>query len=154
MKTTTRTSIPPQEEIESLAGYEFPGGVYRIAHWENFLLTGCTGAELLPQGIAHPIALFHLPIAGAGTSIAEMFKLGQAESDLSIMIESYEWTFFQPLREETDYRVVGGITSAKRCSNTEGKLYDRIQFRFDVSLSEEDPVARSIITWHYTRDTL
>lgn len=147
-------TIPPQEEIESLAGVQFPGGTYRIAHWENFLLTGCTGAELLPGGMAHPSALFHLPIAGAGTSIAEMFTLGQAESDLSIMIESYDWTFFQPLREETDYQVAGRVTSAERCSNTEGKLYDRIQFQFDVSLPAGEPVARSIITWHYTRDML
>ena len=148
------TTIPPQAEIESLAGVRFPGGAYRIAHWENFLLTGCTGADLLPDSMAHPSALFHLPIAGAGTSIAEMFALGQAESDLSIMIESYDWTFFQPLREETDYQVAGQVTSAQRCSNTEGKLYDRIQFQFDVSLPAGEPVARSIITWHYTRDTL
>jgi hypothetical protein len=150
METTT----PPQEEIESLVGYQFPGGAYRIAHWENFLLTGCTGAELQAGGMAHPSALFHLPIAGAGTSIAEMFSLGQAESDLSIMIESYDWTFFQPLREETDYRVAGRISAAQRCRNTERKLYDRIQFQFDVSLPTGEPVARSVITWHYTRDTL
>lgn len=37
------TTVPPQEEIESLVGYQFSGGAYRIAHWENFLLTGCTG---------------------------------------------------------------------------------------------------------------
>ncbi|MDH3994390.1 MAG: hypothetical protein OEV47_15835, partial [Gammaproteobacteria bacterium] len=103
---------------------------------------------------AHPSALFHLPIAGAGTSIAEMFALGQAESDLSIMIESYDWRFLQPLCEETDYQVAGRITSAERWSNTEGKLYDRIQFQFDVSLPAGEPVARSVITWHYTRDTL
>ena len=53
-----------------------------MEHWENFLLTECTGAQLLPNGIVHPIALFHVPITGAGTSIAEMFSLGQAESDL------------------------------------------------------------------------
>ena len=82
--------IPPREEIEALAGHRFPGGDYTIRHWENFLLTECTGAELLPGGMAHPIALFHLPISGAGISIAGMFALGQAESDLSIMIESYE----------------------------------------------------------------
>ena len=146
--------VPPAAEIEALAGHRFNGGTYRIAHWENFLLTGCTGADLLPQGIAHPSALFHLPIAGSGTSIAEMFALGQAESDLSIMIESYDWRFFQPLCEETDYEVEGRIRSAERCSNTEGKLYDRIQFQFDVSLPAGEPVARSVITWHYTRDTL
>ena len=72
--------VPDREIIEAQAGHRFPGGDYVIAHWENFLLTQCTGAELLPDGLAHPIALFHLPIAGAGTSIAEMFELGRAES--------------------------------------------------------------------------
>lgn len=149
----TRHPVPPAAEIEALAGHRFPGGTYRIAHWENFLLTGCTGAELLPDGIAHPSALFHLPIAGSGTSIAEMFALGRAESDLSIMIESYDWEFFQPLREETDYRVEGGINTAKRV-NEQGREYDRIQFSFDVTLASGEPVARSLVTWHYTRNTL
>ena len=145
--------IPPANEIEALAGHRFSGGRYRIAHWENVLLTGCTGADLLADGIAHPSALFHLPIAGAGTSIAEMFALGQAESDLSIMIESYDWEFFQPLREETDYQVEGGVNSAERIQEGE-RIYDRIQFCFEVSLLCGEPVARSVVTWHYTRNTL
>ena len=145
--------VPDASLIEALAGHRFPGGNYRIAHWENVLLTGCTGADLLPDGLAHPAALFHLPIAGSGTSIAEMFALGRAESDLSIMIESYEWEFQQPLREETDYRVEGGIVSAERCREGE-REYDRIQFRFDVTLDGGEPVARSTVTWHYTRNTL
>jgi hypothetical protein len=147
-------SIPEQRHIEALAGHQFPGGHYRIDHWENFLLTGCTGAELLPGGLAHPVALFHLPIVGSGTSIAEMFALGQAESDLSIMIESYDWEFFQALREETDYSVAGAVTAAERCHNDQGDIYDRIQFQFDVSHSDGEPVARSTVTWHYTRNML
>lgn len=145
--------VPPREQIEALAGHRFPGGSYRIAHWENVLLTGCTGADLLPGGLAHPSFLFHLPIAGAGTSIAEMFALGQAESDLSIMIESYEWDFFQPLKEDTEYNVAGGIVSAKRCHDGD-REYDRIQFQFDLALENGAPVARSLVTWHYTRNTL
>ena len=148
-----RHPVPAAAEIEALAGHRFPGGRYRIAHWENFLLTGCTGADLMPDGLAHPSALFHLPIAGSGTSIAEMFLLGQAESDLSIMIESYDWEFFQPLREETDYRIEGGIQTAERI-RAQDREYDRVQFCFDVSLKSGEPVARSIITWHYTRNTL
>lgn len=145
--------VPAKAEIEALTGHRFPGGDYRIAHWENVLLTGCTGAELLPNGIAHPSTLFHLPIAGSGTSIAEMFALGQAESDLSIMIESYDWEFFQPLREETDYRIEGSIISAeRRCEDQ--REYDRIQFCFDVALPSGEPIARSVVTWHYTRNTL
>ena len=108
--------IPDQGQIEALTGHRFPGGSYRIAHWENVLLTGCTGAEPAPGGLAHPIALFHLPIAGSGTSIAEMFALGQAESDLSIRIESYDWQYFEPLREEQAYTVTGEVASANRCT--------------------------------------
>ena len=100
------------------------------------------------------IALFHIPIIGAGTSIAEMFALGQAESDLSIMIESYDWETFIPLLEEMTYKVNGGITSAERCKNNDGKTYDRIQFCFELHNPAGERVARTTITWHYTRDIL
>ena len=146
--------LPDKAGIEAIAGRQFPGGRYRIAHWENTLLTACTGADLLADGLAHPIALFHLPIAGSGTSIAELFALGQAESDLSIMIESYEWEFFQNLREETDYAVAGQVSSSQRCQNEAGDIYDRIQFCFEVFAPEGELTARSTVTWHYTRDTL
>lgn len=49
--------LPALEEIEALAGHTFPGGDYTVAHWENFLLTECTGADLLPDGSVHPAAL-------------------------------------------------------------------------------------------------
>lgn len=145
--------LPAEAEINALLGYRFPGGEYRIAHWENYLLTECTGAELLPDGLAHPVALFHMPILGCGTSIAEMFALGQAESDLSIMIESYDWEMFAPLREEVHYQVAGSITAAQRLYNDQGNAYDRIQFCFEV-MEHLELVARTTITWHYTRNTL
>ena len=144
--------VPLESDIQALAGHRFPGGEYTIEHWENVLLTGCTGADLMLDGLAHPVALFHMPIEGCGTSIAEMFALGQAESDLSIMIESYDWEMFAPLREEQAYRVEGHIASARRCREDD-REYDRIQFVFDVS-DDSTPVARSTITWHYTRNTL
>lgn len=150
----TDKPVPAASDITRLAGHRFPGGFYTVAHWENFLLTECTGATLLPDGRVHPVVLFHLPITGAGTSIAEMFALGQAESDLSIMIESYDWEMFLPLREEIRYRISGGISSAQRCENAQGKLYDRIQFCFEVHTPEEVLAARTTITWHYTRNTL
>lgn len=146
--------IPAESDITQLTGHRFAGGHYTVAHWENFLLTECTGAELLPDGMVHPVVFFHLPIVGAGTSIAEMFALGQAESDLSIMIESYDWEIFALLQEEVSYSVNGSIISAERCSNEQGQLYDRIQFCFEVANGEDTLVARTTITWHYTRQTL
>lgn len=148
-----RHTLPPEDVITALAGHAFPGGTYTIAHWENVLLSDCTGVSPLADGLAHPIALFHVPFLGGGTSIAELFALGHAESDLSIMIESYDWEFFAPLQENVEYAISGGITSAARCRNDEGRIYDRIGFRFELSRGG-DRVARSEITWHFTRNTL
>ena len=145
--------IPAEAEINGLVDHQFPGGKYTIAHWENFLLTECTGAAPLADGLAHPVALFHVPIMGANTSIAEMFALGQAESDFSIGIESYDWEFFAPLREELEYDITGCISSADRRENKRG-IYDRIQFQFDLHEPDGTHAARTTVTWHYRRNVL
>ena len=142
-------NFPPEAEIEALVGHEFPGGKYTIAHWENFLLTECTGAPPMPDDLAHPVALFHMPILGAQTSIGEMFALGQAESDFSIGIESYDWEFFGILREEVEYDVTARVTEAARVT-TEKRVYDRIQFQFDLH-DDGQHTARTTVTWHYRR---
>jgi len=140
---------PTADTIRSLVGHRFPGGDYTIEHWENYLLTECTGAGPLPDVLAHPVALFHVPILGAGTSIAEMFALGQAESDFSIGIESYDWELYRPLKEQVCYQISGEITAADRIEES-ARTYDRIQFQFDLAENGE-PAARSTITWHYNR---
>ncbi len=145
------TAMPDEATIRALVGHTFPGGTYTIAHWENFLLTECTGASPLPGDLAHPVALFHVPILGAGTSIAEMFALGRAESDFSIGIESYDWQIHKPLHEDMPYRVSGCITEADRRDDDNGRVYDRIRFRFDLHEPDGDHAARSTITWHYRR---
>lgn len=143
--------MPPEAEIEALVGHEFPGGEYTIAHWENFLLTNCTGAEPLPDGQVHPVALFHVPILGANTSIAEMFALGQAESDFSIGIESYDWEMYQPLIEDKPYTITARITEADRRTNEKGFPFDRIQFQFDLADENGAKAAKVVLTWHYRR---
>ncbi len=142
--------LPSVESIRALVGHRFPGGEYTIAHWENFLLTECTGADPLPDDLAHPVVLFHVPILGARTSIGEMFALGQADSDSSIGIESYQWDFFKPLREDLTYRVEGEISEADRRENN-GRVQDRIAFRFDLAEPDGSPAARTTITWLYNR---
>lgn len=145
------TDTPTAEDITALVGHEFPGGEYTIAHWENYLLTECTGAEPLPDNLAHPVALFHMPILGAGTSIAEMFALGRADSDFSIGIESYDWEIYYPLEEEVRYRITGTVTEAERRENGD-RVFDRIQFRFDLAQPDGTHAARTTVTWHYRRN--
>jgi hypothetical protein len=142
--------MPDEAEIEALVGHEFPGGNYTVAHWENFLLTECTGGELLPGGMVHPVVMFHMPIIGANTSIGEMFALGQADSDFSIGIESYDWEFFQPIYEDVNYAISARVTEADRRGSSE-RVFDRIQFQFDVADPDGSLVARSTITWTYGR---
>ena len=142
-------TMPDEDAIRALVGHEFPGGRYTIAHWENFLLTDCTGSEQLANGMVHPVALFHVPILGAGTSIGEMFELGQAGTGVSIGIESYDWEFYEALTEELEYDITGRVTVAER-KKTEKRVYDRIQFQFDLH-DADTHVARSTVTWHYRR---
>jgi hypothetical protein len=151
---TASRPVPPEEEIRAIVGHEFPGGTYTVEHWENFLLTECTGGELLPDGMVHPVVLFHMPILGSRTTIGEMFALGQAESDFSIGIESYDWEMFRPLREDVTYRISGRVLSAERKESRNGRLYDRIQFQFDVDEPDGTAAARTTITWHYRRNLL
>jgi hypothetical protein len=147
----TPAAAPPEDELQAIVGHAFPGGVYTIAHWENFLLTECTGADPLPAGMAHPVMLFHMPILGSGTTIAEMFALGRAESDFSIGIESYDWEMFHPLREETPYEIGGRIIAFERRLSGHGRPHDRIQFQFEVAEPDGSLAARTTITWLYGR---
>ena len=34
--------IPSEEAMLALVGHRFPGGTYRIEHWENFLFSEAT----------------------------------------------------------------------------------------------------------------
>lgn len=145
------SGIPEEQSVKNAAGHTFPGGVYTIEHWENFLLTSCTGAELMTGGVVHPIALFHVPILGSGTTIAEMFSLGQAESDASISIESYDWQLFEPLQEDVAYTVTGGISDVSRHQRDNGQLYDRLVFDFAMARPEGVTAATTTVIWHYNR---
>ena len=121
-----------EQEVQSLVGHRFPGGHYRLAHWENWLLTDCTGGAPMPDDLAHPVVLFHAPILGAGTTITELFRLGQASGAGSVGLESYDWEYFRPLREDVEYRVEGGIVEAERTTSDGGAIVDRVAFEIEL----------------------
>ena len=144
--------VPPEAAIAALVGHAFPGGTYRIAHWENFLLTEATGSAPLPEGLAHPAHLFHVPIAGAGTTIAELFELAQAGSDSSVTIDYYDWEYFEPLREEVPYTARGGITEhARRPADEAGPVVDSLTYRMELLREDGALAARASFRWHFWR---
>lgn len=144
-------SIVPEEEMLALIGHCFPGGTHTIEHWENWLLTDCTGRDQLPDALVHPVALFHVPIQGVGTSIAELFALGQVDGAGSVGLDSYDWEYFQPLQEDLEYRFDGGITHVERCFTKSGKPYDRFVFSIELSTSDGQLVARITNHWRLKR---
>jgi hypothetical protein len=155
MQQPSPRPAPTEDKLGRIVGHRFPGGTYVVEHWENFLLTECTGADLLPDGMVHPVVLFHMPILGSQTTIAEMFALGMAESDFSISIESYDWEMFAPLREETPYRIDGKVLSAeRRMTGGPRGPFDRVVFQFEVAQPDGALASRTTIIWRYGRSTL
>ncbi len=140
-----------EDDLQALVGHRFAGGTYEIAHWENWLLTECTGRAPMADDLVHPVALFHVPILGARTSIAEIFALGGVEaSSGAVGLLGYDWEYLQPLREEVAYRVDGGIVSAERHISSSGAVSDDVAFRIEL-VDGGTPVAAVTNRWRFRR---
>jgi hypothetical protein len=136
-----------ETELHGLVGHRFAGGRYRIEHWENWLLTDCTGREPLPDGLVHPIVLFHVPILGVGTSITELFELGGVSGPGSVGLEGYDWEYFGPLHEDVEYRMEGGIVSVERITDDAGRTVDRMAFEITLFDEADRMAARITNRW-------
>jgi hypothetical protein len=143
--------IPAQEVMQRLVGHRFPGGQYKIEHWENFLLSEATGIEPLPDSLAHPVHLFHVPINGVGTSITELFALAEVDRASPVSIDYYDWSIHSPIREGESYSLSGGITEFERKENAGAPTVDSFTYEIDVIGEDGDLAAHVAFRWHYWR---
>ena len=143
--------IPSQDAMQALVGRRFPGGTYRIEHWENFLLSEATGIDPLPDRLAHPAHLFHVAINGVGTSITELFRLAESGPGSPVSIDYYDWRIHEPLREDATYSISGGIADFAR-TDREGSP-TRDSFVYEIALDDDDGsrVAEVAFRWHFWR---
>ena len=140
---------PSAEELRDLEGRELPGGVDRVERWENRLLTECTGRAPLADGLVHPVALFHLPIRGVGTSIAELFAQARVQAGDQVRLDRYDWTWRRPLREDADLVFSGRIAAARRHRDDDG-VHD--EFVFSIEGGDADgPVVAVTNQWRIVR---
>ena len=141
---------PSETAMRALVGHRFPGGRYAIEHWENFLLSDATGVPPPPDALAHPAHLFHVAINGAGTSIAELFRLAGSAPGAPVSIDHYDWRLHRPLREDETYALAGGITAFERKS-----LRSAIRDSFTYEIAIDDlggaRVADVAFRWHFWR---
>lgn len=136
----------------TVLGFRFPGGRYTIAHWENFLLTDCTTAEQLPDGLVHPAALFHVPILGSGISIAKLFEVCGAEGPGSVGLDGYDWEYFAPLRIDVEYDVQGSIVHWEHRLDHNGNAYDAMKFSIELRDVQRDELAARVTnSWRFRR---
>ena len=140
-----------EAELLALVGHRFVGGRYRIEQWENWLLTDCTGRAPMPDDLVHPVVLFHVPILGVGTSITELFALGRASGVGSVGLESYDWEYIRPLRENIEYRMEGGIVSAARTTTDSRAIIDRVAFQIELYDDHDARAARVTNRWQFYR---
>lgn len=132
-------------DVGALVGHRFPGGERTVEHWENWLLTDCTRRPPMPDGLLHPVVLFHVPIQAVGTSIGELFTLGGSDgSPGSVTLLGYDWEYLAPMREGVRYRADGGVVAAERHDG-----FDDVTF--SIELSGAEPVARVTNRWRFRR---
>jgi hypothetical protein len=125
---------------------EFPGGRVTIEPYENLLLCDVMGVEPDPGGTAHPAFLFHLPLTGAGMTIARMLEDGQADSLEAVRAGEYHWELNGPLRVSVPYDVRGGYVSLERKQRRGGGAMDALTFRLTLT----DPGGTIVATTHTT----
>jgi hypothetical protein len=151
-------TVPPigvtlEQMQEEVVGHRFPGGTYTIEPWEATLLADVMRSEPLPDGIAHPAFLFHIPLAGAGVRIETMFELCHAESDEAVRAGEYRWTLHEPLRVGATYRMSGGITGVERKEGRRGGLMDIVSFVIDLHGDDGTHVASTGSSWIFLRSS-
>jgi hypothetical protein len=138
--------------MQARVGHRFPGGTYRIEHWENFLFSDATGVAAPPDGLAHPAHLFHVAINGVGTSITELFELaGCGPGPPLTRIAYYDWRYLEPLREDELYSLSGGITEFTRSHKEGSPPRDTFTYEIQLDDSEGNRVAEVGFRWHFWR---
>jgi len=116
-----------------MSGERFPGGTTVIERWENHLLCDALGVEPLPDGLAHPAFLFHLPLRGVGLTIEAMLALGRPSSEDAVRAGGYRWTLHQPLKVDTPYRCTGDVLSVERKQGRRSGAMDLMTFRIELT---------------------
>lgn len=137
--------------LSTLEGHRFPGGSHTVDHWENFLLTDCTGSGQLENGRVHPVAAFNMTVLGAGVSIADLFELFEVADAGAVWLEEVEWAFERQLQEGVEYQLSGGVDAVLRLTNSSGRAYDLIVFSIDIHEPAGDLAVRVTTTWRISR---
>jgi hypothetical protein len=136
-------------EVEKIVGTEFPGGNYTIEPWEHRLFCDAILAEEPPNGVAHPLYVYHASRAGMGLSLAELFALCLANPVDGGMFGEHREEIFRPLKVGATYQVSGRIVDVERKRGRSG-TFDIIEFELALS-DDATAIATSSNRWMFPR---
>ena len=86
-----------------------------------------------------------------GTSITELFALGQVEGAGSVGLEGYDWEYFSLLHEDVEYCFEGEVIDVERVKTKSGGIFDRFVFSIELCTVGGDPVAKVTNSWRFWR---
>lgn len=134
-------------DLQQMVGRPFASGAAEWAHWENWLLADCTGADPLPPGepLAHPVAIFPLALRAAGVTIADLFQRFGVGGGGSVRLAGYSWEYHRPLLVGHAYRGSAVVRRAEPRG-------DIVEVEFALVLSDDDaagdgPTATMAAIW-------
>ena len=137
-----------------LAGHRFAGGTAVVERWEHVLFNfACGPDDVVRHDHVHPACAFHVPIRGAGTSVAELFDLVGADGPASVGIDRYEFDMPRPWRVGDVLRGEGRIAAVEPVTVAIGGSHrpaDLVTFEFTLA-DDDGPVVVSRIVWWVDR---
>lgn len=126
-----------EDDLRSVVGRRFPGGIYTVEPWRAWLLADAALAEppslvgATPQ-VAHPLFAWMAAIGAMGITFDELFAwFGSSAADGPLFGEQ-ETTLHRPISVGTTCRVAGGISSAERKAGRRIGTFDVVGYELDV----------------------
>lgn len=139
-------------EFRHVIGHRFPGGTVAVPAWMNYLWGDAVAAPEDSAPYVHPVLVYYAAVQGAGITFQDIFDLMEASEDSGIMVGEQRFEFSEPVRIDTIYRVVGGITDVVRKSGRRAGVFDIATFELRlIDPSTEAQVALSTTSFIFPR---
>ena len=143
-----------EDQLAALAGRSLPGGRYRIEEAQNRAFCEAVGAQVDPDGRAHPMYYYIATQAGMGVSVDELLAMCSFDVNDGPMMVGSDARFTQELKVDVDYDVTGEIVSVVRKPSRAFGTADTLTFRLTLASAELGTCVVATSSWILPRRNL
>jgi hypothetical protein len=140
------------EELNGLVGREFPGGSVTVDPYKHWLMADST-LDVPPrgEGVANPMWVYYVAIAGMGVSLDELFSICGATAADGPMFGEAGIEVVRPLQIGATYTVSGGITEVQRKEGRRAGVFDIVTTRLELADENGETAGISTNSFVYPR---